>query len=430
MKKLMFGMACLVLLVTQANAQQATGGNIAAPKTETTVTAPSKPHGYRYTLSSGSNSSAPTVATNSSGNVSVNGSNYSYSQNSDVQDQDDPMKTKTFSKSFSIDKNDKINLNNQFGSITIKTWPKNEIKVDADIKAYAKTDEDAQKLLDDVTITATKDGDVVTFKTILEKRDGNWGRSIKNGKTIWRREAKIHYVVYMPATNSLSASQQYGNIDMEDFAGPTSLKVQYGNLSAGNLTHSNNNINVQYGKTTIDKVNDATVKHQYGGGINIGSANELDVDAQYVGVTLGNIKNKLNVKAQYGSGVKVISAGSLNLNAQYTAVSLEKLSGNFTGKLQYGNGLSVDEIESGCKVFNCDAEYARVSLGFANGYNANANISTHYGSFKYPNDMAVKKLGDNDDRNWSSEKKYTVQIGKGGSNSVQINTTYQGVTFK
>ncbi len=74
--------------------------------------------------------------------------NVKYSSNMQEVQDDNSVKSKSFTKSFGVDRSDKISLSNQFGSMTIKTWDKNEIKVDADIKAYAKTEEEAQRLLD------------------------------------------------------------------------------------------------------------------------------------------------------------------------------------------------------------------------------------------------------------------------------------------
>ena len=166
MKNLVLGISGLLLLALQANAQQQPNVTV-NPNINTNVSSTSS---YSYTVNDVKNS--------------VNVKYGDGSNNQDVQD-DTPMKAKSFSKAFGVDKNDKINLNNQYGSITIKTWDKNEIKVDVDMKAYAKTESEAQKLLDDVSIIATKTGDLVSYKTEMGNRNGNWGSSVKNGKTIW-----------------------------------------------------------------------------------------------------------------------------------------------------------------------------------------------------------------------------------------------------
>lgn len=410
MKNLVLSISGLLLLALHANAQQQPNVTV-NPNINTNVSSTSS---YSYTVNDVKNSV----------NVKYgNGSN-----NQDVQD-DTPMKAKSFSKAFGVDKNDKINLSNQFGSITIKTWDKNEIKVDVDMKAYAKTADEAQKLLDDVSIIATKTGDIVNYKTEMGNRNGNWGSSVKNGKTIWRREVKVHYTVYMPATNALTAAQQYGNITIDDFSGPTSIKVQYGNITAGNLANTNNYLSIQYGKGDIKDMGGADIKHQYGGGLIIGTvSNNLNLDAQYTSVKIAAVKGAASIKHQYGSGTSIGSVnGMLNANMQYCTINVGNLRGNFTSRAQYGKVI-VDEIEAG-KDVDVDAQYSSVSLGFASNYNGDFDVKTQYGSFKYPSTVTAKREG-GDDRGYSSSKNYTGQIGKGGNGKVTVKVQYNGVTFK
>jgi hypothetical protein len=398
MKNLVLNMSSLLLLAVQVNAQQP--ANASDTKTVS----------YAYTVNDVKN--AVNVRYDGSGN------------NQDAKD--DPMRAKTFSKSFTVDRNDKVNLSNQYGSITIKVWNKNEIKVDADIKAYAKTEDEAQKLLDDVEVSATKTGDVVAYKTSMGDRNGNWGSSVRNGKTIWRREVKTHYIVYMPAVNALTASQQYGSIIMDDFNGPTSIKVQYGNLTAGNLSNANNYVSIQYGKGTVKDMGGARIKHQYGGGFTIGTVDELDLDAQYTSVNVAAVKGSATVRHQYGSGTVIGQVGNLNVNTQYTTIKVGTLRGNIVSKAQYGKVI-IDEIDAG-KSVNVNAQYSSVNLGFAANYNGDFDVRTNYGSFKYPSTVTVKR--DGDDRSYSSSKSYSGQIGKGGAAKVDIDIQYNSVTFK
>ena len=154
---------------------------------------------------------------------------------------EDGAATKTFSRTYAIDQSDKISVKNQYGSVTIKTWDKKEVKAEINIRAFSS--KDAQQLLDQVSIEASKTGDAVSFKTRIEDEKSNWGIFIRNG-TRSRREIKVDYVLYMPAANALTVSQQYGNVTMGDFNGALSAKVQYGNFVAGKLNSSNNYISV------------------------------------------------------------------------------------------------------------------------------------------------------------------------------------------
>lgn len=349
-----------------------------------------------------------------------------YKTNSKVQDtqEEDPSRSKKFSKSFNLDKSDKISLSNAYGWISVKTWDRNEIKVDIEMIAYAKNVDEAQKLLDGVSIDATKNGDLVSFKTQLGNRSGNWGRNTKNGKTIWRRELKTFYTVYMPAYNALNATQTYGNLMIDDFSGPTSLKVRYGNLEAGDLRSNNNYISVHYGKADVKQVNIARIDHQYGGGLNVVSANELDLEAQYTAVRIGSIKNSANIKHQYGTGISIGSAGNLTLTAQYTKINIERLFGSYSGNVVYGK-LQVNTIEASSKIFNGSAEYSDITLGFSPSYNGNFNVNAKYGDLRSTGRVKFEKS-----EKQSYSKSYTGQIGNGGQNNLNINFTYGDVIFK
>jgi len=378
----------------------------------------------------------------------------------DIQSGSDAERSKNFSKTFSVDNGDKVSLNNQYGSMVIKTWDRKEVKVDVEIRAYSNSDNDVQKLIDEVSIDASKAGDLVSVKTNMNDRNGNYGRKLRNGVTTWRREIKVNYVVYMPSTNALTAQQQYGSIDLADFSGPTSLKVQYGNLTAGNLNSANNYLYVEYGKMTVQNINTAVVKHEYGGGVSIGSVGTLQLDAEYVPVNVNTITKSANIKIQYGAGLTVGSInGNLLLNSEYAKVNINSIKGNTVIKQSYSsltlasvgkislkteytnvtlgslngdaiidmdyNRLSVSEINPACKNFNFTGEYATVGLGFSNNYNANFNISTTYAGFKYGSGISSKLVSDDDEN-----KKYTGKIGNGGSANVIIKTEYGPVTFK
>ena len=374
---------------------------------------------------------------------------------------DDAAKSKSFSKSFPLSSGEKVNLSNQYGTILIKNWDKKEIKVDIDIRAYSNSDTEAQKLLDEVSIDAEKRSDAVFFRTRISEGSRNWGSWIRNGKR-GRKEVKISYVVYMPSSSALTMSQQYGNIDMADQSGPLSVKVQYGNFTAGNLSNANNYINVQYGKTNVTEINKGIVKHQYGSGLNIGSASELNLDAQYVDVNVGTVRESALIKQQYGSGLTMGTVSNLVLDAQYTKVNIQAIKrGNSVIKQQYGSldigssgsltvktqytgvaigtlfgdatfdmaydKLSIQKVNENVRSLVVNAEYVNIGVGFADKYSGELDVKTSYSSFRYGSGVTARAASEDDH---SQDKNYTGKIGGGGGSRVRIKSSYGNVTFK
>ncbi|MNJ99998.1 hypothetical protein D3C87_177790 [compost metagenome] len=459
MKTIIFSISALLGLVMQARAQA--GGLPPTPPS------PASPAVEAYSNSTLNSHTTFSTRTKTSNNVKTEVVTESFTTSNFQQGQyDDPQRTKTFSKSYGISRGDKVNVSNIYGNIIIKTWDKNEVKVDADIRAFANSEDEAQKLIDNVSITSSKSGDEAVFKTQMEDRNGNWGNGSRNGKR-WRREVKIFMTVYLPSNAALSASQQYGNIEMPDFSGPTALKVQYGKLITGNLSNANNFISAQYTSVDLQDVNKATIKQQYGSGLTIASIEELnlnaqyatvrigdikrnasirqqygsgltiasvggnlDLDAQYASVKVGAIKGDAGIKIQYGSGLNIEQVGNLSLTAQYAGVRVGRLIGNMTAKAQYGSRLSVEKVEASSKIVNIDSEYLSVNLGFASNYGGSLNVDTQYGSLKAGEGINARRVGDDDERGSSSRRDYAGTIGKGGSSNVKVSVRYSSATFR
>jgi hypothetical protein len=343
-----------------------------------------------------------------------------------VQADDDAGRSKTFSKTFPAGESDRLSLSNQYGSILIKTWDRKEIKADVQISAYSNNDADAQKLLDEVRIDAGKTGDQIAFSTKIGDERGNWGSGSRNGRK-WRREVKVNYVVYMPLTNALVVSQQYGNVTMGDLSGPLTAKVQYGNFKAGNLSNLNNIISVQYGNTDITQINRATIKQQYGSDLSLGTVGQLVLDAQYTKVHIQNVKRAANtIKIQYG-GLDIGSIENLTLKAQYTGVSIGNFAGEGSVDIQY-NSLNIGQLSPRCKRLVVDAQYVNIAVGFPDNFNATFDLQTSYSNFNHGNSVSAK-LNGNDDED-SNSKSYTGNVGNGAGAYLQVKSTYGSVSFK
>ena len=377
------------------------------------------------------------------------------------QKEDGPMRSKTFNKSFSADQSDKIMLSNQYGTIQIKVWDRKEVQVDVDIKAYSNTDEEAQKLLDEVSIEASKSADQISFKTKMDQQNGRWGSGSRNGRK-WRREVRINYIVNMPASNALTLSNMYGSVTMGDLSGALYAKVQYGNFTAQTLSNTNNYVDVQYGNSNIQSLNNGVIKQQYGSAVTIGTVNTIDLNVQYAGVKITTIKGNATIKQQYGSGVTIGSVDDINLNAQYSNVNITTIKGNANVNQQYNNltigsvgklnlksqytsvtvgalngdgrfdmeynKLNIGEVSTACKTLNIDGQYVGISLGFKDSYNADLDVHTNYAAFKYGDQVTAKLL--NDTKDYSSSKDYSGKIGNGGNASVKIKSDYGSVTIK
>lgn len=332
-------------------------------------------------------SSLPDVRVEVKGNDG--GRNYSYSNPAD--DEEDRVgyneKYKNYSKSYPLDANDKIRLINQFGRISVTTWDKPMVKVDVAVKVQAENDNEAQKLLDGVQINDSKNGDLVSFSTDIERSGIRWGRK--------KRKVEINYTVYMPSRNDLDVEDSYGSIDLPDLSGAVTIRSAYGSVSAEKLSNSSNQIEGSYGSLKIESLNGARLNFSYG---------SADID----------LCNNLHADLSYGS------------------FKMGRLTGSADFDLSYVGGFRIDEIASSFRKLSIDASYSGVAMGIGSGNNFNFDVTTSYGGFNYDSDRATitSKTPPDGSRHPGPTRNYKGYYGHGNSGSqINIHTSYGGVNF-
>jgi hypothetical protein len=303
-------------------------------------------------------------------------------------------KSKVFSKSYPVDKDDKLQIDNRYGKIVVNTWNKNEVKVDVDIKAYANEDADAQKLLDQTTITSNKENNAVNFTTAIERSDNSWwGSMTQNGKLTKIRKVIINYTVYMPAKSALTIANRYGSITLPDLSGKLNISNSYGGLIAKALTNTDNVIVVKYGNA------------------NIGSLTNSDLNVSYGSLDLE-------------------SADNLNATLSYSPAKIGKLSTSGTFTVHYGNGLEIGDVGKNIKSLSINSSYAPIKLGSLNDTNADFDVTVHYGDFLYGNATSVTSKTPDNTRGYTSTKNYKGHVGKGNNDKViTVKSNYSSVKF-
>ncbi|MEP7237580.1 MAG: hypothetical protein ABI685_06940 [Ferruginibacter sp.] len=214
------------------------------------------------------------------------------------------VKTKAVNKSYSVSSSDKLNIQNSFGSVEVKTWDRSEIKVDVSIEVSANTESLAQKMLDRITVNDAKSGSEVSFKTSMKDVNNS-----KGDKT----SMEINYTISMPANNALTVSNEFGSTTIPDFRGEVDLTSKFGSLTTGNLA-SIKAINVEFGKANLANITGAPVTIKFSKAVisKLSGAVKLNLEfCSSVKLSLDNNLSSLDLKTSY-STVNLKPLGSLS----------------------------------------------------------------------------------------------------------------------
>lgn len=269
------------------------------------------------------------------------------------------VKKKSVNKSYNVSSSDKLNIQNSFGSVDVKTWSRNEIKVDVEIEVSANTDALAQKILDRISVNDGKSGNEISFKTDMKdlhnSKDKNEGRNEKSTMS-------INYTISMPANNPLTVKNEFGSTTIPDFNGEVDLTSKFGSLTTGNLANIKN-ISVEFGKANLANINSAPVTIKF----------SKAVISKLSGAVKMNLEFCSNVRLSLDN-----SLSSLDLKTSYSTVNLKPI-----GSLS-----------------------------------ASYNIFTSFGSFKNTSDVKFESDEDKDnDRGPKFDNEYS---GKSGSGTIPV----------
>lgn len=225
------------------------------------------------------------------------------------------VKNKVVNKTYTVGQGDKFSVANSFGKVEIHTWNKNEIKVDVTVEVTANKESLAQKIFDGISISDNQSGGDVSFKTNM--------KGVSNDKTD-KSTTEVNYSIYMPETNELHLSNEFGPVTVPDFKGKVDLTSKFGSITTGNLS-SVKSILVEFGKGDFESINNG------------------DITIKFSSASLGKLTGSTKLKLEFCSATKVNldnALSSLDVNASYSTVNLKPanaLSASYTVSTSFGS---------------------------------------------------------------------------------------------
>lgn len=296
---------------------------------------------------------------------------------------------KEINKTFSVNKSDRLQVDNRFGDVTVTHWNKNEVYIRVVVEANARSERRTKELLDYVTVEIDKVGSIVSAKTSMKNFGGN-----NNNERL-----RINYYISMPSTFQTDVELKYGNLYLpERTEGKNTLSVKYGNIKAGDFT-ADLMIQLKYGDLNIKNVKKATLDLAYCGTVRVGDGETLMADTRYSNSTYGYVK-KLTLDDKYGNvNMKGMDEGRIQM--RYGNLNISKLTSSIIADLGYSN-LDVKELSSGFKRFDVEASYGNVTVRIP----VNADFNVDARNMKYAS-YSISGFKANTTKDSSNENHYS-----------------------
>lgn len=320
-------------------------------------------------------------------------------------------KQKNIKKTYIVNSNAGVDIDNKYGNITVSTWDEDKIDLDITIKVSGSNEEWVNQKLNsiDVNITALKS--MVSAIT-------NIGNSTLKSRGS-SNSFEINYVIKIPKNGSVKLYNRYGNITALNLEAATDISCKYGKVVIGKLSGNSNRIELGYSQnSTIDYIKSGNIEARYSG-IKINESGNLNLDANYTNVALQEGQN-IKYQGSYGS-FKFQKINSLDGAGNYLTISIAEISKDLNINATYSK-INVESLNEKPKNVHINTGYTNVSLGYNTNYAFDFDINTRYGSIKNDNslDVSVSEVK-------SNTKKMSGYNKKKGQNKVVVNSSYGNV---
>lgn len=271
---------------------------------------------------------------------------------------------KNIRKSYQVNSNAALDINNKYGTVYVTTWDQNVTEIDITIKVAGDDEKQVTQRINsiDVGFTATKA--LVTAVTKIGNLTCNSNISME-----------INYTVKIPKKGSINLDNQYGGIQAGKIYGKADINCQYGDIGIDELNNDSNLLKMQYcGNSKVNYAKAATVNTKYSG-LRIGKSNNVEFKGEYSNFHAEDINN-IQYTSDYGE-IKIKNAGIVTGKGDYNTLRFGRIYGMLNLTTNYGD-VKVELIDKTTKNIAINANYTGISLGLDDSYPFDFEFLTDY----------------------------------------------------
>ncbi len=309
-----------------------------------------------------------------------------------------------------------LEISNNFGNITLATWDKNSISVKITLDVEGYDEEESKKILDKIDLKTNETSNIISIKTNLKSHSSSSFR---------KKTFKINYEINMPDGHPLSLSNEFGNIFLTDYSGKTTINLEYGNLTAGNLAELD--LKHEFGKGEIESITKGIFEMGYVDAFSLSDAGELVLKAEFSKIEIENVKT-IDFDVEYGK-LLIGTVSNYDGSSEFSELGIKKLYDNFKLEAEYASGtIQINHISKDIQSFELDTEFSKAEIIIEKGANLGFDTKHSFGKLKTEGSSFnfSKKIKD------MSDEAYSGTIGNQPDKiktTLKIKTNYGGCTI-
>jgi len=324
--------------------------------------------------------------------------------------------SKTLHKEIDVQPNALVEIENQFGNLTLSSWDQNKVVLDVQITVSGSNSKRVLEKLENITVLFDLDPAHIKAKTVIED---SW---ISN----WFSQSKLHftidYTVKLPRTSHVDLKNDYGTLVLNALEGNAKIQCDYGKLIIGELLSPTNYLSFDYtSNSTIDTMKGGEIKADYST-FELDRGGEINLVADYTNAQFSYVE-QLQFKNDYGKLI-VDEAHTVLGSGDYLTLVIGSLSDHADLKQEFG-ALLIESISPTAKKIQIKAEYTGIKMNIDPNWAFDYRLTLEYATFKHNLPLQHQIIKEE-----ASDKTYEGYHGRANSgNNIVIDSEFGGVKF-
>lgn len=312
--------------------------------------------------------------------------------------------SKSINKTFMVNQDATLSVDNRFGKIHCNVWDKNEISIEVKITAIAPNQKIAEQMVANVKIDISGNASKVTAITSMQDKTSTSGKTSIN----------IDYTINMPRTLNLQLSNKFGDIYLDENTRSSQILLEYGNLQVNNLAGEDHQLIMKFSKGRLGVAENLNLEMNYSE-LNCNEIADLVIDSKFSTFEIENV-GKIRHDSQYDTN-RFGDSKSFTSVAKFSTINIGSVSDLLDLDLRYG-GCTVKEIGPGFSQIVISNSFGNIDLRFDPEISFMLDAESSFGEVSFPrsSDVVVEEVS-------FTGKTYKGTVGKQGKSSRKVTIT-------
>ncbi|MEN8817339.1 MAG: hypothetical protein ABF274_10800 [Nonlabens sp.] len=335
-------------------------------------------------------------------------------------------KSKKLNKSFTVNKNCMVDIQNEFGNVTITTWDQPTVSIDVTVEVSGNNEERVDRQLREIDVDFNASASKVSARTDAEQKsssNGSLWNTLFNSDSSNNSNMKINYIVKMPITATLDITNDYGTIVLDRLEGNAKIRCDFGRLDIGQLLGNNNELRFDYTNNShIDYMKSGTIRADFSS-FELYGSEKVDYKGDYTKAKFEDVK-KLDFNGDF-STIQVDAVIKIIGRGDYSTIKIGTIQKSVDLNTDFGS-IHINELSADILTAAIKSEYTGIKVGFHPNASFKFDIDTEFASIKLSDDLTITR-SEND----TTDKQRSGYYGnKDALTTINIRSSFGGVSLK